>query len=256
MVVTTDGDDEPKRQRGGASDISGFMEDIQRHMSNTLTQSMRSALSVAMRQRASGTEVRQRVSNGGQIYNVQIGDQAIQVGDQAVQPPKADRSTLAEQRQEFFFDFLKHSLKQAEWTFRLSVWFMTGGAAVILAGGVLALVHAGNPDLSYLPLVTSLTGALITVGGGALAVHARRARAHVTEQADRMDVKIDLDHKMETATTFIDRVDDPAARDRLNSAAAMKALDMQPSPEVMVDRLLPGQENRQPDEIEPGDFTR
>lgn len=61
---------------------------------------------------------------------------------------------------------------------------------------------------------------------------------------------------METATTFIDRVDDPAVRDRLNSAAAMKALDMQSTPEVMVDRLLPGQENRQLGEIEPGGTTR
>lgn len=170
--------------------------------------------------------------------------------------PEDDRPTLAEQRQSFFFDFLKHSLQQAEWTFRLSVWFMAGGSAIILTAAVLGLVHAGNPDLSYLPIVTFLTGALITGGGGALAVHARRARAHVTEQADRMDIKIDLDHKMETATAFIDRVDDPAVRDRLNSAAAMKALDMQSTPEVMVDRLLPGQETRQPGEIEPGGTTR
>lgn len=188
------------------------------------------------------------------------GHSFIQVGrDQHVRPvgdQEPQDESLAEQRQKFFFDFLKHSLKQAEWTFRLSVWFMAGGAAIILTAAVLGLVHAGNPDLSYLPIVTFLTGALITGGGGALAVHARRARAHVTEQADRMDVKIDLDHKMETATTFIDRVDDPAVRDRLNSAAAMKALDMQSTPEVMVDRLLPGQENRQPGEIEPGGTTR
>ncbi|MFE2633339.1 hypothetical protein ACFXKF_00795 [Streptomyces scopuliridis] len=166
------------------------------------------------------------------------------------------RETLAERRQRFFFDFLKHLLSQAEWTFRLSVWFMSGGAAVILAGGILALVHAGNPDLSYLPVVTSLTGALITVGGGALAVHARRARTHVTEQADRMDAKIDHDHRLETATTLIDRVEDPVARDRLNAAAAMKALDIQPTPDVMVDRLLPEQQSRQPGEIEPDGSAR
>ncbi|WP_411073263.1 TRADD-N-associated membrane domain-containing protein [Streptomyces sp. cmx-4-25] len=160
---------------------------------------------------------------GGTVENINV-----------VSPPsprtRGDR--LAEQRQKFFFDFLQHSLKQAEWTFRLSVWFMAGGAAIIL------------------------TGALITGGGGALAIHSQRARAHVTEQADRMDVKIDLDHKMETATAFIDRVDDPAVRDRLNSAAAMKALDMQPNPEVMADRLLPEQENRRPGEIEPGGSHR
>ncbi|NEB83046.1 hypothetical protein G3I43_02400 [Streptomyces anulatus] len=206
-------------------------------------------------------EGRDAVSQGG-VANIGVisGYNVIQVGrDMGVSPggnQKPDAESLAQQRQEFFFDFLKHSLKQAEWTFRLSVWFMAGGAAIILTAAVLGLVHAGNPDLSYLPVVTFLTGALITGGGGALAIHARRARAHVTEQADRMDVKIDLDHKMETATTFIDRVDDPAVRDRLNSAAAMKALDMQSTPEVMVDRLLPGQESRQPGEIEPGGSTR
>ncbi|MFB6945367.1 hypothetical protein ACFWGL_34265 [Streptomyces sp. NPDC060286] len=201
-----------------------------------------------------------QVSNHGVVHIGSVTGSVINVGaDQRAETnsaQKADGETLAEQRQKFFFDFLKHSLKQAEWTFRLSVWFMAGGAAIILTAAVLGLVHAGNPELSYLPVVTFLTGALITGGGGALAVHARRARAHVTEQADRMDVKIDLDHKMETATTFIDRVDDPAVRDRLNSAAAMKALDMQSTPEVMVNRLLPEQENRQPDEIEPGGSTR
>ncbi|MCX4771904.1 hypothetical protein [Streptomyces sp. NBC_01285] len=201
-----------------------------------------------------------RVSNHGVVHIGSVTGSVINVGAgqraETNSAQKADGETLAEQRQKFFFEFLKHSLKQAEWTFRLSVWFMAGGAAIILTAAVLGLVHAGNPDLSYLPVVTFLTGALITGGGGALAVHARRARAHVTEQADRMDVKIDLDHKMETATTFIDRVDDPAVRDRLNSAAAMKALDMQSTPEVMVNRLLPEQENRQPDEIEPGGSTR
>ncbi len=187
----------------------------------------------------------------GSVIHVNAGQRAQVDSDK-----KPEGESLAEQRQKFFFDFLKHSLKQAEWTFRLSVWFMAGGAAIILTAAVLGLVHAGNPDLSYLPIVTFLTGALITGGGGALAVHARRARAHVTEQADRMDVKIDLDHKMETATTFIDRVDDPTVRDRLNSAAAMKALDMQSTPEVMVDRLLPESDTRQPGEIEPGTTTR
>lgn len=93
--------------------------------------------------------------------------------------------SLPERRQKFHFDFLNHTLKQAEWTFRLSVLFMTGGSLIILAGGVLALVHAGNPDLSYLPLVTSLTGALITIGGGALALHSKRTMANLTKARRR-----------------------------------------------------------------------
>ncbi|MGN5633421.1 TRADD-N-associated membrane domain-containing protein [Streptomyces sp. AC154] len=192
--------------------------------------------------------------NAGKITFGRISSSVINVHASHTQPLSAE--SLAEQRQSFFFDFLKHSLRQSEWTFRLSVWFMAGGAAIILTAAILGVVHAGNPDLNYLPIVTFLTGVLITAGGGALAFHAQHARAHVTEQANRMDTKIDLDHKLETASTFIDRVDDPEVRNRLNSAAVMKALDMQSSPEVMADRLLPGQERRWVDEIDPGGPAR
>ncbi|MFI1184785.1 hypothetical protein [Streptomyces californicus] len=161
--------------------------------------------------------------------------------------------SLAERRQKFHFDFLNHTLKQSEWTFRLSVWFMTGGALVILAGAVLALVHAGNPDLSFLPIVTSLTGALITVGGGALALHSKRTMANLTKAAEDNESKIDIDHKLEVATAFIDRVADSKQKDDLNTAAAMKALGMDAQPETMVNRLLP---EPQVKEIEPGDSTR
>ncbi|MFF9779466.1 hypothetical protein ACF1HJ_38220 [Streptomyces sp. NPDC013978] len=189
------------------------------------------------------------VSAGGGIQSVALGDNnsvVINTGD--VRLPAGKGSSLAEQRQKFHFDFLNHTLKQAEWTFRLSVWFMTGGAVIILAGGVLALVHAGNPDLSYLPLVTSLTGALITVGGGALALHSKRTMANLTKAAEDNEKKIDIDHKLEVATAFIDRVADEKQKDDLNTAAAMKALGMDAAPETMVNRLLP----EPPKEIEPG----
>ncbi|MEV7128653.1 hypothetical protein [Streptomyces sp. NPDC093260] len=165
---------------------------------------------------------------------------------------RVNGGSLAERRQKFHFDFLNHTLKQAEWTFRLSVWFMTGGALIILAGGVLALVHAGNPDLSYLPYVTALTGALITTGGGALALHSKRTMANLTKAAEDNESKIDIDHKLEVATTFIDRVEDTQAKDRLNSAAALKALGMDAQPETMVNRLLPDSQTK---EIEPGEPT-
>lgn len=193
-----------------------------------------------------GPRVEQRVDRVDQIQNVFIG-QGQDTHGREVAERAATR--LAEQRQKFHFDFLNHALKQAEWTFRLSVWFMTGGALVILAGAVLALVHAGNPDLSYLPLVTSLTGALITVGGGALALHSKRAMANLTKAAEDNENKIDIDHKLEVATTFIDRVQDSQAKDRLNSAAALKALGMDAQPETMVNRLLPDPQTK---EIDPG----
>lgn len=129
---------------------------------------------------------------------------------------------------------------------------MSGGAAIILAGGALALVHAGNPDLSYVPLVTSLTGALITTGGGALAFHSNRARKHLTEQAQRLDSKIEFDHKLERARSLIDRVEDRELKDRLNAVTAMQALDISPAPEGLANRVLPIQDD-DPKQLDSGE---
>ncbi|MGW7212122.1 TRADD-N-associated membrane domain-containing protein [Streptomyces collinus] len=136
-------------------------------------------------------------------------------------------------------DTFRQALRHAEATFRLSVAFMAGGAAIILAGGILALIHAGNPDLSYLPIITSLTGALITGGGGALAIHANRARKHLTEQGERLDEQIAEDHKVERLRGWIDRVVNPDTRDQLNTTAAIKDMGLDPDPAAVTDRVLP-----------------
>ncbi|MGI5514972.1 MULTISPECIES: TRADD-N-associated membrane domain-containing protein [unclassified Streptomyces] len=188
-----------------------------------------------------------------QIVNVHVGTHVEAPTSVAPQPeiaPATPSSTLAEQRQKFHFDFLNHTMKQSEWTFRLSVYFMTGGAVVILVAAVLALVHAGSANHGYLPLVTGLSGVLITTGGGALALHSKRTMTNLTKAAEDNEAKVDLDQKLEVATTFIDRIQDKDTKDRLNSAAALRALGMQPSPETMVNRLLPGQPTK---EIDPGD---
>ncbi|WP_150136412.1 TRADD-N-associated membrane domain-containing protein [Streptomyces hyaluromycini] len=213
---------------------------------------LREALGVATG--ASGSEDPQAgqrvVQTAGEVHNVFIGP-----GMGTVQANRTEniKPSLAEQRQKFHFDFLKHAMKQSEWTFRLSVYFMTGGAVVILVGAVLALIHAGSASSGYVPLVTSLSGVLITTGGGALALHSKRAMTNLTKAAEANEAKIDADHQLETATTLIDRVQDQNVKDRLNSAAALKALNIQPDPDTMLQRLLPGDPAK---EINLGDSNR
>lgn len=156
-----------------------------------------------------------------------------------LQGAAADLQRLAIERQRLRMDTFRQALRHAEATFRLSVAFMAGGAAIILAGGILALIHAGNPDLSYLPIITSLTGALITGGGGALAIHANRARKHLTEQGERLDEQIAEDHKVERLRGWIDRVVNPDTRDQLNTTAAIKDMGLDPDPAAVTDRVLP-----------------
>ncbi|HEX4814321.1 MAG TPA: hypothetical protein VFV66_16370 [Nonomuraea sp.] len=155
------------------------------------------------------------------------------------QQPAMGHPDLATQRQGFFFEFLRQALKQAETTFRLSVIFMSAGAVILLTGGVLALANAGNPDWSYLPLLTSLSGILITTCGGAFALHSNRARRHLTAQADRIHQNIQSDLTLNQTLDLIDRVDDPELRDRLKSITALRVLGLSPEPNAIADRLLP-----------------
>ncbi|MEV4540817.1 TRADD-N-associated membrane domain-containing protein [Micromonospora echinaurantiaca] len=196
-----------------------------------------------------GPENRRSVAAVGENHGIVVtGGSVIYQAGRDVHLP--DR-TLASERQELFFQFFRQALSQAETTFRLSVIFMSCGAAIIIASAVLALVNTGNPNLDYLPLVTSLTGVLITTGGGALAIHANRARKHLTDQAEKLDIRIDEDHQLEKAQGLIDRVEDPALKDRLNAMTAMRVLKMQPDPETAAESILP-KDSSPSGEIGPG----
>lgn len=229
MVVTTGApDEEPEDSR--PTESSGFKID------KLGIEAFRKDLESALRRAQVNTVVHGDVVVGGSVQS------------QKVLQEQADNS-LAKQRQKFYLDFLKQSLKQAEVTFWLSIAFMAAGAIVILVGAALALVYAQSADLSYVPLVTALTGVLITVGGGALALHARRAKAHVTEQAERIGDKADKDDGLRTTLKLIDQVSDKELRDRIRTAVALQALGVTADPETITRSLLADPKG----EIEPGD---
>ncbi|MEV5504887.1 TRADD-N-associated membrane domain-containing protein [Streptomyces orinoci] len=191
-----------------------------------------------------GGEAKNEYGISGASYGAVVHGETVTVNQQFLPPAPFNPSgepepSLAGQRQKLFFDFIRQALRQADATFRLSVIFMSCGAAIVLVGGGLALVHAGAPNHGYVSVMTSLIGALITTGGGALAVHSNRARKHLTEQAKRLDVQIEEDHKLENARAVIDRVEDRALRDRLNAMTAMRALGVNPDPGQLANRVLP-----------------
>ncbi|MEV7150495.1 hypothetical protein AB0O05_28835 [Streptomyces sp. NPDC093084] len=186
----------------------------------------------------------QVVQAAGEVNNV-----FISPGPETQPQPEVQQPSLAERRQEFHFDVLKLKMNHAQWMIFISVFAVAVGVVALVAGVVMALADTGSPH-GY---VTGASGLAASLGGGALHRHAKRAMADLTKAAERNEEKIDADHELEIATTLIDRVQDQAAKDRLNSAAAMKALKIQPDPETMVTRLLPG---NPPKEIEPGESDR
>ncbi|MEV8440771.1 hypothetical protein AB0425_25625 [Actinosynnema sp. NPDC051121] len=192
------------------------------------------------------------VQADGNTINVYASGAIIQTGRESRlihldwSDERADQDSLSKSRQAFLFDFYKQALKQAGTTFRLSVIFMTIGASVVITGGILALTRFDAVGRGNVTLLTALSGAIIGSCGGAFAVHASRARKHLTEQAEKMEQEFQDDRSLEQALRLIDEVEDPALRDRLKSVTAMRVLDLRPDPESVTQQLLAVNEEPKP----------
>lgn len=169
------------------------------------------------------------VVQAGGVQNIYIGGRDQHV----VEPPVEDP------RQKFLAAFREQALTQAGNTFRLSMFFVSAGSVILLCGAALVLFRHGTPAASTAGLMTGLSGVLISTCGGAFAVHANRARRHLTAQADRVGEELRSDHTLEQTLTLIDRIDDPVLRDRLRSITAMRTLGLAPTPEDVANRVLP-----------------
>ncbi|MGW2962762.1 TRADD-N-associated membrane domain-containing protein [Streptomyces sp. NPDC001220] len=195
---------------------------------------------------AAAQREQQVVQTAGEVNNVFIS----QGGHLAHSADPVDGSpSLAELRQKFHFDVLKLKMMHAQWMIFISVFAVAVGVVAMVAGVVMAFANTGSPH-GY---VTGASGLAASLGGGALHRHAKRAMADLTEAVKRNEDKIDVDHQIEVATTLIDRVQDKGVKDRLNSAAALKALNIHPNADTMFNSLLAGEP---PKEIEPGETDR
>ncbi|GGP43022.1 TRADD-N-associated membrane domain-containing protein [Saccharothrix coeruleofusca] len=176
--------------------------------------------------------------NENSVVNVFHGNvvQAVHVGARATSNPEGDG--YSERRQSFLFNFYNQAFKQAEITFRMSLVFMGIGAIVVLAGGGLALLRGSGPGLNYAALVSSLSGAIIGTCGGAFALHANRARRHLTEQVEKIEKELQSDRRLQQTLQLIEQVDDSTLRDRLKSVTAMRALDVEPDAQAVTSHLL------------------
>lgn len=92
------------------------------------------------------------------------------------------------QRTEVTNSYLQQAVKQAEITFRMSIWFITAGGIVILAAVILGLIHPSTPH--SVSFVSGLAGLLIGSGGGAFAIRADKSRKHLAQAMTQMDAEV------------------------------------------------------------------
>ena len=145
-------------------------------------------------------------------------------------------ATLVEKQQDFHFNFLNRSLTQSNVMFWVSVVFMNSGGAIVLACIALLAFRDGGEGVKW---ASGTVGTVFATAGGILNRQARRKDEHVTNEARVVAEKIDANDRFEKATTLIERVEDPALKDRLKATAAMEKLGFNPDPDTMAQLLIP-----------------
>ncbi|SEO01020.1 TRADD-N-associated membrane domain-containing protein [Actinacidiphila rubida] len=190
----------------------------------------------------SGQETIRRISfnNRGIVVtggaSVNIG--SIGSGHQARRDPRED----------FLAAVRALALSEAKSVSLLSRVCMTAGAAIVLCGGLLALLnHGGAVGPS-----TALGGVLVGTCGGAFALQSKRSHKRLTDEALRVSQELQLDHSREETLALIREIENPALRDRLRSMTAMRELGLAPAPEDAANRVFLTRDD-DPPQIESGD---
>jgi len=187
------------------------------------------------------------------VHNYISGESVVQVGGVQHNVIIAGRDVTSDdhvgRRQSFLFDFYGQALKQAGITFRMSLIFMSIGAVVVLVGAGLALMRGAHPGFNYAALLSGVSGVVIGSCGGAFALHANRARKHLTEQVEKIEKDLQADRRLQQTLSLIEQVDDRALRDRLKTVAAMRVLNFEPDAETVTNHLLANESEAPPKEL-------
>ncbi|GAB2487567.1 TRADD-N-associated membrane domain-containing protein [Nocardiopsis aegyptia] len=195
------------------------------------------------------------VVTGGATANIQIGGYLTTTKRE--HPPKS--KSLAEQRQELYFDLLnkqqtdyfdswRQDRKHANVAFWAAVVLMLASWLVLLAGGAMSLIQGDLQPLA----AASLPGVPFAAVGTGLALYARKAKADTNARADRVEDQITKSHALQTALTLVDEFEDPDKRDNMRVTVVMQTMGLQPNPDTVTDRLISETGVDLKGEIEPG----
>ncbi|WP_152617647.1 TRADD-N-associated membrane domain-containing protein [Phaeacidiphilus oryzae] len=153
----------------------------------------------------------------------------IQGQSSAVHRKSSDR------RVEFVYGSLQDERTEAKVAFWLSLTVASLAAIIALSAAGIALFHDGDQSTKW---VTSFVSAVVAIAGGVWHKQARQARDKVSAHVERVEKQVEADERYEKTKAWIDRVRDPAMRDRLNAGAIIAELGYQADPNILTDRLL------------------
>ncbi len=268
LFVLARNSDSPDHRRAVDPDTERMVRRLNRYGSMSLSDLETALAGIRVADHSAWFQAYERVSaaeqsNSQRVYvggdNAQINVTTVTSSPAGVQIGAGFQAEAENPRARYYFRFLGQALTQSTVTFILSMLVATAGVTIVLFGAALAVTHASAKTSALPPILTSITGLAITTCGGAMAVHANRARRHAAQQAENIRQDMKSDQAFDRATTLIGQVDDPTLRNRLFALAAVNELGLSPHPIDLSEHLtidakppnpIEGNTNRQ---LNPGD---
>jgi membrane protein implicated in regulation of membrane protease activity len=114
-------------------------------------------------------------------------------------------------------DYYSQSLAQFKASFRISLFFASLGAFILLSGVALAVFRAGGNGSQYAAVTSTVAGTVASLLSGVLFVYSSRAIKHLDSQAMRLREDRDRERSFERNCTLLDRIKSESLRDQVTA---------------------------------------
>ncbi|WP_371790232.1 hypothetical protein OG285_04580 [Streptomyces sp. NBC_01471] len=115
-----------------------------------------------------------------------------------------------------------HGLAQAKVSFFVSIVFGMVGSAILLAGVVLAIMHADSSGSRYGAIVTQTAGAVINVLAGVFFLQSNRTRRDMGAQGVMLRDDSRFDRRLKAASVLSDNISEDALRNQVRAQMALQ----------------------------------
>jgi hypothetical protein len=114
-------------------------------------------------------------------------------------------------------DYYSQSLAQFKASFRISLFFASLGAFILLSGVALAVFRAGGNGSQYAAVTSTVAGTVASLLSGILFVYSSRAIKHLDSQTMRLREDRDRERSFERNCMLLDRIESDALRDQVTA---------------------------------------
>jgi hypothetical protein len=177
-------------------------------------------------------QIRDRVeeSSGEDIHiNVEPGGVA-HINQQAADPATVRASDTLQKQEAILREIYTQGLAQAKLSFRVSVIFMTLGAAILITGGALAIWNAPTNGAKYSAVLVTVAGVIVNLTSSVFFVQSNRTRKSMGDQGVLLREESQEDRRLSAARELAAAIEDQDLRNQVRADLAVLVLGVRQKP--------------------------